>query len=147
LAVSCKRVDQAALAALPRFPALDELMPMDVTDEGFGHVGQCRQLESLWCMYCRETTDAATEQIADLSHLKQYYAGSTLITDRSLEILARMPSLERVTLEHCVNVTDEGVAHLAGLPRLRELSLGGMPRVTRKGAAVLPSRVRVSYSA
>jgi len=147
LAVSCKGVDDASLAALPRFPALDELMPMDVTDEGFRYVGRCRGLESLVCMYCRDTTDVATEHIAGLSRLKRYYAGSSKITDRSLEILSRMPSLQRVTLEHCVGVTDAGVAHLATLPNLREVSLGGMPRVTRAGAASFPARVRVSYSA
>jgi hypothetical protein len=38
LAVSCARVDDAALALLPRFPALNDLMPMDVGDAGFRHV-------------------------------------------------------------------------------------------------------------
>ena len=51
LAVSCKNVDDASLAALARFPDLRELMPMDVTDEGFRHVGRCERLEKLWCMY------------------------------------------------------------------------------------------------
>jgi hypothetical protein len=51
LAVSCKRVDDEALSALPRFPALKELLPMDVPDAGFRHVGACAQLETLRCMY------------------------------------------------------------------------------------------------
>ncbi len=42
LAVSCKRVDDAALTLLPRFPSLRELMPMDVQDAGFQHVGSLR---------------------------------------------------------------------------------------------------------
>src|SRR5215468_5411870 len=32
LGVSCKSVDDTSLATLPRFPALRELMPMDITD-------------------------------------------------------------------------------------------------------------------
>ena len=60
LAVSCKNVDDQALSTLPRFPALRELMPMDVPDTGFRHVGRCEELGWLWCMYCRDTTDAAT---------------------------------------------------------------------------------------
>ena len=96
LAVSCKFVDDASLAALPRFPALTWLMPMDVPDEGFRHVGRCAQLEKLTCMYCRDTGDVATEHIAGLSRLKHYYAGKTQITDRSLEILGGMTSLEEV---------------------------------------------------
>jgi len=118
-----------------------------VTDEGFRHVGRCEQLESLWCMYCRDTGDAATEHIAGLSNLKSYYAGQTRITDRSLEILGRMPSLERLEFWNCAAITDAGVAHLAGLPRLREVHLSGVHKVTLEGAAVFPARIRVDYSA
>jgi hypothetical protein len=147
LAMSCKRVDDHALSALPRFPALRELMPMDVPDEGFRHVGRCGRLEALWCMYCRDTGDVATGHIAGLSQLRTYYAGKTRITDRSLAVLGRMHSLERITLWATASVTDAGIAALAGLPRLREISLEGLPRVTREGAALFAPGVRVSYSA
>jgi len=145
LAVSCKNVDDAALSTLPRFPALREFMPMDVSDDGFRHVGRCQDLEALWCMYCRDTGDAATAHIAGLPKLKSYYAGATQITDRSLELLGRMTSLERIELWECGGITDEGVAHLAGLPRLQSLSIGGSPGVTRAGAAAFPAGVRVEY--
>jgi ankyrin repeat protein len=147
LAVSCKKVDHAALAALPRFPALRELLPMDVQDEGFCHVGQCERLEALWCMYCRDTTDAATEHIASLSHLETYYAGATQITDCSLEILGRLSSLESIELYECKGITDAGLRCLAGLPKLRKIGLSGLPGVTLAGTAVFPARVRVDYSA
>ena len=145
LAVSCKNVNDDALAALPRFPSLHSLMPMDVTDEGFRHVGRCERLEHLWCMYCRETGDAATEHIAGL-RLKTYYAGLTQITDRSLEILARMPTLEKIQIHHCQRVTDRGVTLLAQLPNLRELSIEGSRNVTRAAFQGFAPRVRVSYS-
>ena len=147
LAVSCRSVDDAALSALPRFAALRELMPMDVTDEGFRHVGRCEKLEGLWCMYCRDTTDVATGHIAGLSGLKTYYAGKTRITDRSLEILARMPSLERLEFWQTAGITNVGVAALTRLPRLRELSIDGSRGVTREVLAMFPASVRVSYSA
>ncbi len=147
LAVSCKHVDDAALSALPSFPALREFMPMDVPDHGFRHVGQCEQLEALWCMYCRDTGDVATEHIKGLSKLKSYYAGASQITDRSLAILARINSLERLEFWQCLRVTDAGVAHLAGLPRLREINLHGLPGVTRERAAALPAHIHVNYSA
>ena len=146
IAVSCKNVDDASLSALPRFPALRELMPMDVPDAGFRHVGRCEYLEGLWCMYCQDTGDAATEHIAGLSRLKTYYAGKTRITDRSLEILGRMASLERLEFWQCAGLTDAGIAHLAGLPRLREISLEGLPNVTREALAFFPAHVRVNYS-
>ena len=145
LAVSCKGVDDAALARLAEFPSLRELMPMDVTDDGFRHVGRCERLEHLWCMYCRDTGDRATEHIAGL-RLKSYYAGLTKMTDRSLDILARMTSLERVELHHCKAITDAGVRLLAALPSLRELSLEGARTVTRAALAAFPPVVRVRYS-
>jgi hypothetical protein len=147
LAVSCKFVGDAALAKLPAFPALKELMPMDISDDGFRHVGQCRELESLVLMYCRDTTDAATEQIQTLPNLKKYHAGYTRITDRSLELLGRMKSLEEVSFEGCKWITDAGLMLLATLPHLREFSVGNCPGTTRAGISAFPTNIRVNYSA
>ncbi|HKG45572.1 MAG TPA: hypothetical protein VKB02_02520 [Pyrinomonadaceae bacterium] len=147
LAVSCKFVDDAALAGLPAFPALRELMPMDVSDEGFRHVGGCRGLESLVLMYCRDTTDVATGHIEALPNLKKYHAGYTRITDQSLDVLGRMSSLEELSFEGCKWITDAGVAFLATLPRLREISIGNCPKVTRGAISAFPANTRVNYSA
>jgi hypothetical protein len=146
LAVSCKNVDDAALSELPRFPSLRGLMPMDVSDDGFLHVGRCEQLEDLWCMYCRDTGDVATEHLTGLARLKSYYAGATQITDRSLELLGSLLTLEKLEFWECAGITNVGVAHLAGLPQLREISINGSPNVTREGMAVFPETVRVNYS-
>ena len=145
LAVSCKGVDDAALSSLPSFPALRGLMPMDVPDAGFRHIGRCKNLEELWCMYCRDTGDAATEHIAGLSDLKTYYAGPTQITDRSLELLGQISSLESMEFYECSRITNAGVARLVGLPRLREITIGGSPNVTREGMSVFPKAIRVNY--
>jgi hypothetical protein len=142
---NCKNVGDAALATLPDFPALRELTPIGFQDDGFRHIGHCPQLERLTCMYCRDTGDTATEHIAGLS-LKYYYAGLTKITDRSLEILGQMQSLEQVELYECQGVTDAGVALLAGLPNLREAQFSGCEGITLAGTRALPSRVRVGYS-
>jgi ankyrin repeat protein len=146
LGVSCKNVDVSSLALLPRFRALGDFMPMDVEDEGFRHVGKCENLERLWCMYCRDTTDVATAHIAGLRKLKTYYAGQTKITDRSLEILADMPSLERVEFWNCAGITNGGLAGLAALPNLRELIAGGCRQVTADAATAFAPTVRVKIS-
>jgi hypothetical protein len=122
-----------------------EFMPMDVADSGFRHVGRCERLEAVWCMYCRDTTDVATSHLAGLKHLQMYYAGHTRITDRSLEILSGMDSLEKIVLSACAGVTDRGVAKLAVLSKLRELSLEYMPAVTRAALTSIPSRVKVNF--
>src|SRR6059058_4834815 len=97
LSVSCKNVDDEGLSALPAFPSLEELMPMDVPDEGYAHVGRCERLRSLVLMYCRDTGDRATEHVARLPQLRKYFASYNLIADRTPEILSGMDSIERVT--------------------------------------------------
>jgi len=145
IAVSCKNVDDAALSTLPRFPALRQLMPMDVPDSGFRHIGHCENLEALWCMYCQDTGDEATGHIAGLKRLKNYYAGHTRITDRSLEILSSVSSLESLSFWQCPGLTDAGIANLSGLPNLREVTLDGLPGVTKNVLSVFPPRVRVNF--
>lgn len=145
LAVSCKFVDDAALATLPGFPSLKELVPMDVGDDGFRHIGRSERIESLIMMYCRDTTDVATSHITQMPNLKKYHAGYTLITDTTLELLSRITSLEEISFEGCKFITDAGIPFLTKLPRLRELSVGGCPQVTQPAMKGFASGVRVSY--
>ena len=118
LSVSCLNVGDAAIAALPRFPALRELMPMDIPDAGYRHIAQCSNLESLVLMYCRDTTDAATEHLTALKKLRRYFNSYTTITDRTPEILSTMDSLEEVTFDNCHHLTNAGIVALARLPKL-----------------------------
>jgi hypothetical protein len=145
LGVGLKNVDDEALASLPDFPALQELIPIGLKDDGFRHVGRCSGLKRLTCMYCRESGDIATDFIGGLQ-ISYYYAGLTKITDRSLEILGRMPSLEQIELYECNGVTDAGLPYLANMPNLREVHLDSLPGVTREGSKVFPAGVRVYYS-
>ncbi len=145
LSVSCKNVEDAGVAELPNFQALRELMPMDVPDEGYRHIARCEALESLILMYCRDTSDAATEHIVGLPQLKDYFASYTRITDRTPKLLSHMDSLERITLDGCAGVTNTGLVHLTRLPRLRELRVSG-PQITSDIVSGFPSRVRVHYS-
>lgn len=145
LGVGCENVDDAALSRLPDFPSLRELTPIGVQDDGFRHVGRCERLERLTCMYCRDTTDAATAHIVGLP-LAYYYAGLTQITDRSLELLGRMHTLEQIEFYECPHISDAGMPALATLPRLREVSVAGSPGVTHTGMRAFPARVRTRYS-
>jgi hypothetical protein len=145
LAVNCKFVDDAALATLPDFPSLKELVPMGFVDDDFRHIGRSKQLESLTLMYCRETTDAATSHLVGMPNLKKYHAGYTLITDTSLQLLSRIKSLEEISFEGCKFITDAGITFLTALPHLREISVGGCPKVTRSGMTGFDSSVRINY--
>ncbi len=145
LSVSCLNVDDEGVAALPRFPALRELMPMDVPDEGYRHIGRCERLESLVLMYCRDTGDRATGHLRGLAHLRKYFASYNRITDRTPEILSGVPSLEEVEFDACAGLTNAGIAALAALPRLRQLRVSGMRQVTRDVIAAFRDDVSVRY--
>ena len=145
LAVSCQSVEDGALSSLPDFPSLKELVPIDVSDNGFRHIGRAWQLESLVLMYCRDTTDVATKHLLGMTNLKKYHAGSTLITDKSLELLSQIKSLEEISFEGCRFIKDAGIPFLTTLPRLREITIGGCPKVTRSGMTGFRSGVRVNY--
>ncbi len=145
LSVSCRNVDDTALAALPDFPALRELMPMDIPDAGYRHIARCTALESLMLMYCRDTTDAATEHLVALPALRKYFASYTQITDRTPRLLSRIASLEEVTFDSCAGLTNAGIAELATLPRLRELHVAGQ-QITSSVRAAFPARVTVHYT-
>lgn len=115
---------------------------MDVPDAGYRHIAGCDGLESLILMYCRDTTDAATEHITGLPRLAYYFNSYTRITDRTPELLSAMDPLERVTFDTCHGLTNEGVARLARLPNLRELRVSGKG-ITSEVRRAFPARVRV----
>jgi hypothetical protein len=142
LSVGLGNVEDTALASLPDFPALRELMPMGVPDEGYRHVGRCDDLESLILMYCRHTTDSATEHIASLRRLTWYFNSYTAVTDRTPEVLSGMESLERITFVACHGLTNNGLGRLARLPRLRELRASGR-NVTAEALAAFRAGVEV----
>ncbi len=144
LGVSLANLSDAVLAELPNFPALTEITPIDLSDDGFRHLGHCPRLTRLCCMYCRETTDLATEHIAHLN-LNSYYAGLTQITDHSLVLLSKMACLEALELFETRHISDEGLKHLVALPNLKELNLYGLPEVTLEGTQIFPPTVNVRY--
>jgi hypothetical protein len=145
LGVSCQHVDDAVLAMFADFPSLESLTPIGMRDSGFRHIGRCASITRLTCMYCRETTDEATAHVARLP-LRYYYAGLTQITDRSLEILGHMPTLEQAEFYETTGLTDAGLHWLAALPNLREVAFDSLPGVTLAGTRVFPSHVRVRYT-
>jgi hypothetical protein len=146
IGISCAKVEDSAFQMLPQFRELREFVSIGVSDSGFRHVGRCENLESLYCMYCRDTGDAATEHLADLRKLRTYYAGMTQITDRSLEILGRMESLEQLEFWQCTAITDAGVAQLARLPQLRRIEVHNCPRVSQNIGQLFHEPARVRYT-
>jgi hypothetical protein len=60
---------------LPQFPALRQFIPNGVNEDGFRRVGRSSNLESLYCMYSRDTGNEATAHLMGIEKLRLYYAG------------------------------------------------------------------------
>ena len=118
---------------------------MDIPDAGYRHIARCERLTALQLMYCRDTTDAATEHIVGLPQLRRYFASYTQITDRTPALLSTISSLEEITFDSCAQLTDAGIASLAVLPRLRELRVSGRG-ITSAVGKPFPPGVTVRYS-
>jgi hypothetical protein len=144
LGVDLQNIDDDSLAHFAHFPALREITPIGLDDHAFRHLSRCHGLEKVSCMYCRDTTDLATGHLSALP-LKSYYAGLTQITDRSLEILGRITTLEEVEFYETKQLSNAGLPHLANLPRLKKASFFGIPQITLAGTSVFPPAVEVDF--
>jgi hypothetical protein len=98
------QVGDEGLRVLSRLPRLTELLLQGnrCTDLGLAHVGQMRQLKTLWL------GDAA--------------AHNPNITDAGLIHLATLPKLEELYLDNTA-ITNAGLVHLQGATALKTLSL------------------------
>jgi hypothetical protein len=143
LSVSLRDVSDRALARLATFPALRELMPVEIAAQGFRHAGAVGALERLVCMYTPQLDDDGMRQLAGLAGLRRFHASSVRITDTGLAVLASLRALEEITLGDCPGVTAGGIAGLSSLPRLRTLEVGAMPWVTEEVAGMFRRDVRV----
>jgi hypothetical protein len=65
-------------------------------------------------------------------------------SERLLEILGGMPTLERLLFYKCA-ITDNGLAHVAGLPNLQHLDLESLENVTEAALSLFPASVRLKY--
>jgi F-box/leucine-rich repeat protein 14 len=145
LNVDGKHMKDGDLEPLSRFPALNNLWAWRFGNEGYLYIGRVEGLEELVNMYCNDTDDAATEYLAGLSNLHKYNIWTTQITDKSLDVLSGMDSLQQILLQKCNRLTDEGLAKLQRLPLLRSLSLQQCQGLTEKGIGVFGVDVQVNF--
>lgn len=101
-------------------------------DEGMAAVGKLTQLENFrtWHTY---QTEAGNESLKSLTNLKSLYLGQRLrhyggesnahsLTDRTLDIVAQLKSLDTLTLSE-QRFSADALAKLKALPNLKRLEL------------------------
>jgi hypothetical protein len=95
------------------------------------------RLERLGVGRCPGVTGKGLAGIERLVNLRHLDLGRTRIDDACLAHVARLPALESLKLDRCLEITDKGVASLGRMKSLRELILDNSPRITSKGLGKL----------
>jgi hypothetical protein len=96
-------VGDAGLAVLAKLPALERLSLHElgsVGDAGLAHLAGARSLEVLDIWSLPKLTDAAVAVIARLPKLRSLSIRETGVTEKSLDSLAAMPTLESLTFKN-----------------------------------------------
>lgn len=101
-----------------------------ITDDGLWHVGQMRELRTLWIGWT-EITDEGISHVCSLPHLEELWLQNTRITDAALEKICNLDNLESLVLDG-TEISDDGLFVLARLKKLRNLSIENT-RITDAG--------------
>ena len=109
-----------------------DLRNTNITDDGLVHLAKMRSLVDVQ-LEKSKITDIGIQRLAGLN-LKSFNANyCTSISNRSLAVLAAMPSMEQIQLDY-TKIDDAGMAVLATTSRLTRLRIRGVD-VTGAGLA------------
>ena len=145
LAVSCARVDDEALSSLAH-SGLTSLLPMTCPTPDSVMWGAAARTGApvvhVLSRHDRRGNRTAGWPLA----LEVLTLAVTKISDRSLEILSRLTTLERLEFWEIAGITDAGLKVLATLPALRELTIGGSSQVSLRGLSHFWRQINVTQS-
>ncbi|MBW3541547.1 MAG: DUF433 domain-containing protein [Planctomycetes bacterium] len=128
-------VDDEGLSSLRHLSGLESL---DITlapcaGTGFADLGQLERLREL-AANGSGFTDEGLAALRHLPNLRSLAIEDTEITDKGLEHLALLRSLQSLDIQRCSRITDDGVRHLAALSGLERLDMD-RTKVTGVGLA------------
>jgi len=151
----CDCVDDDSVGFLAEISTLRtlDISSSDITGTGLKKL-QSLRLEALDISHCRKIasgdfsfaasllilnlsyTLAADSDLHGLPNLTSLRLETCNITDRALELVAKITTLQSLNVYNCVMITDDGLAHLANT-RLKGVNLAFCKHVTDKGLAEL----------
>lgn len=120
------------LAKMKQLQILNLPGSFKITDAGFKHISELKQLQVLY-LSKSNITDAGLKHIAELRQLQALCLGSNNITDVGLEHIVKLKQLRSLILRNS-NITDVGLEHIAKMKQLKKLQLSsGHHNLTRTG--------------
>ncbi len=84
-----------------------------------------------------EITDSDITKLGEISAPSAVMICFSSITDKAVENLAKIPSLRKLSLCHCLNISDSGIELLTSLDQLESLDLTGCTSLTDKSLKYL----------
>jgi Leucine-rich repeat (LRR) protein len=95
-----------------------------ISDAGLVHIAQMPKLEILCLHGMKNITDAGIAYLTKMSSLHKLNIASSQVTDRGLEHLSQIKTLEHMELpQDQRGITDRGLEHLSRLSNLEHLSI------------------------
>lgn len=130
-------VTDADLAKIGRMTHLRKLVLAEtkVTDLGFEHLKNLRNVTELDCYFAEYLTEDAIAQIKGWTQLERLNLRGTKVTSKVFEHLTHFPNLRWLDLGY-TQIDDDGFDQLASLSRLEHLGIGG-DRLNGTGLAYL----------
>lgn len=154
-ALRCFDFDDAACAALARFPELEwlDLGAMDVddagvsrppaiTDDGVRSLTKLPKLRWLSLAQCSEVHGYGLRALEALPQLEHLDLTHSAVVTEAVERLPRLPRLRSLVLSHCRGFHGRALAQIASIAGLERLELDGCTTVTAADAlrlATVPS--------
>jgi Leucine-rich repeat (LRR) protein len=119
-------INDADLRALAAFPELTRinLSHTRITDIGFAHLKNLKNVQSVNLYYAEQIGDGALAAMKNWKQLRELNLRGTKVTDAGLLHLSQLTLLESLDIGFAL-ITDGGFEPLTALPGLRSLAVGG----------------------
>lgn len=120
-------IDDSALDLLKDLPKLKKLFLHElsgVTDEGLKNLEAAPSIELLDIWSVPKMTDESIDVISKLPNLKELTVRSTAVTDRSIEKLLQIPTLQTLVFKENGAVTEAGLKRLSDKKGWTKLDIG-----------------------
>ena len=108
---------------------------LDLTDNGIGHLSELTSLKRLVLHFCMGVTDKGFSQLAALVNLEELELSYSNISHTGLSCVKCMPKLRVLDLLYCGAIGDEISELLAHMPQLEDLRVNHGTKITEAGYA------------
>lgn len=95
-----------------------------ITRESLKLIAACPTIQTLHLDYCQKFPESALVELIRMKKLRMISLRGSNVSEKALDILAKIPSVEIIVLSDNPKVTISGVLKLARLPNLYSLGLG-----------------------